>query len=373
MSEARKGYIFMKRIIFFISIVLLSYNFISADAMKDESNNLSEYTLVDTSVEEVYLKVKSLLRNYRGETSTLNEADRLIRELLKTSPNSAHAYVLKALITERKGFVHSKKYKKGYLEKAHEFIETAINIDPEFYDAYYEGVFLYISVGGNLEEAKRLSIRLKELSPESSKTNVALSSIAIEDGNYDEAVRRANIVTSISDDKILLRRAYYSLIKAYKNQKKYDLANSIYIKEIEMYPNDPWLIDAYANFLIYYIKDYDKAIEYGERALSIKNFGMAKMHLGTAYYKKAADLLWKRYLYKIAADNFLTSIKYSPTANAYYGLGIAYWYVGSSLRRPEYFSMAEDALQKSLELKPNHKLAKQQLKNLQKMLKKGRR
>lgn len=49
----------------------------------------------------------------------------------------------------------------------------------------------------------------------------------------------------------------------------------------------------YASFLLYTKGDYEKAIEYGRKALAIMNYGVGRQALAAALYRKWAEILIK--------------------------------------------------------------------------------
>ena len=86
------------------------------------------------------------------------------------------------------------------------------------------------------------------------------------------------------------------------------------------------------------------------------------------YYRIGNNLLFQKHLYQISIDYFQSAIRYNPTADAYYGLGIAYWYTGNSLRDVSLLKKAEEALKVAVQMEPDYKQAQEQLKKLQSML-----
>ena len=83
------------------------------------------------------------------------------------------------------------------------------------------------------------------------------------------------------------------------------------------------------------------------------------------------NLLYKKHLYPVSIGYLQSAVRYSPTAGAYYDLGIAYWYTGNSQQDVSLLLKAEDALKKALAIKPDHEEAKKQLQHLQTILKKN--
>lgn len=316
--------------------------------------------------QKLYLEAKQLLDDYRGDWSNLNKAQSLLRKILKQNPNSALAYVGLSRLTSKSGYIKSGEYEPGSLKKAQELLNKAIQIDPDLYDAYFHGTFLYIR-SNELPIAKQFAKKAYDIDPDSAKTDLLFATIAREEDDYDEVVRRSNAVLSKTTDKTLIHDAHYNLLKIYLRHEQYDLVNAIYLEDIDLFPNDPWLLDAYANFL-YCRDDINGAIEYGEKALAIMNFGMAHKHLGRAYYEKGSKFLWEEKSYEQSIDFFAKAIQHRPTANAYYGLGIAYWHTGHQNRDVSLLKKAEQSLKKAVELDPNHEQAQKQLNDLSRQL-----
>ncbi|ABW66764.1 tetratricopeptide repeat protein [Desulfosudis oleivorans] len=315
-------------------------------------------------VEERNLEIKNILDNYRGNTADLRAAYKLLRPLLEKYPKNAMGFVNLCRLITKAGYIQGDEYDPGALEKAEKALDQAVALDPELFDAYYHGVFHYIR-RNNLEKARQFTLKAQELRPGSAKTDLLFCELALEEDNPEEVIRRANSAIANSNDTSVLHDAYFALSKTYKKRKEYEKVVNIYRKTIEIFPDDPWNMDAYAAFLLYHMEDYDKAIEYARRALEIMDFGMARKHLGQAYYKKAATQLWEDKQYEAAAENFLSAAQYHPTANAYYGLGISYWYWGHHTRQVELLREAAKALNQALEMDPSHEQARKQLDDLQ--------
>lgn len=152
------------------------------------------------------------------------------------------------------------------------------------------------------------------------------------------------------------------------------IMEKIYRNFFRRYPNDIEMRFFYA-YRANKAKKYDIAIQQFE-VIGNQYMGYTKWdsidHYNKgrsfAYYGRGVELLWQKKLYEISIEYFHSSIKYHPTANAYYGLGIAYWWSGYSGRDISMMKRAEKALVKALEIDPNHKLARKQLKELRKKL-----
>jgi len=83
-----------------------------------------------------------------------------------------------------------------------------------------------------------------------------------------------------------------------------------------------------------------------------------------AYYKKGEDLLWKKNQGTKAIDCFQRALQYNPTANAWYGLGMAYWHDAARQEDTALLKRVEESLEKALLITPDHEPAQKQLGNI---------
>jgi len=75
-----------------------------------------------------------------------------------------------------------------------------------------------------------------------------------------------------------------------KQQRDVPEENKAFLKKLDENPDDVLLNSEYAAFLLYRMDDYEGAIKYGEKALSITEFSSAKSITGMAYLIKASQL-----------------------------------------------------------------------------------
>ncbi|MDM8550066.1 DUF4124 domain-containing protein [Desulfobacterales bacterium HSG2] len=336
-----------------------------SEEASEEVKHQADYDAV-AGEKKLYEKANQLMSSYRGDFSLLTKAGLFLERILESNPNSALAYVGLSRLARKEGRIIGKKYKPGSLEESREFLLKAIRIDPALYDAYRQGVYLHVA-SNNLPEARKAAKKARELSPDAPETDILFAVIALEEGDDEEVIRRSNSVISKTADKYMLHDAYFFLTKVYKKQKKYDLVEDMYLKTMKIWPDDAWNLDSYAGFL-YRRGRYDEAITYGEKALSIMDFYVARKRLGKSYYKKASDILWTKGQPAESIRFFLSSIKYHPTANAFYGLGTSYARIGKDAQNVSLMEKAASALEKAIELESDHKLAQSQLAKIRKLL-----
>ena len=191
--------------------------------------------------------------------------------------------------------------------------------------------------------------------------------------DFKEVEDRAQRVISKTTDKKLLTDAYSLLSSVYKNQQRYDLSDKTYLKIIEIEPKSPWASINYSRFLISR-GDYDKAIDYGKKALALMDFPMGHTVLGEAYYEKGVDLFWKKKQPNESKEYFALAIQHDPrNPNAYYGLGVSLYHVGHTGKNVAELVKAEEALTKAIKLKADHEEAKETLASVRQLLAKVRK
>jgi tetratricopeptide (TPR) repeat protein len=162
----------------------------------------------------------------------------------------------------------------------------------------------------------------------------------------------------------------HTLLKgAYKRQQRFDLVEREYLELLRLQPQSAWAMINYSDFLRWHTKDYDRAIQYGERSLAVMDFGMGHRVLGKAYYEKGKQLLWGEKRQRESRRYFQKAIEHMPgNADAYYGLGTAYYHTAHADKSEEDIVMAEQALMRALELKPGHPQATSLLARVRKVI-----
>ncbi|MDY6850702.1 MAG: tetratricopeptide repeat protein [Thermodesulfobacteriota bacterium] len=289
------------------------------------------------------------------------EAEKILSEMIQSNPDSALAYAGFGRLLYKKGYINNDNYKKEFLDQAHECFAKALSLDPKLFDAYHYGAYSYI-FSRDLKKAGEMAKKARELEPDSAKVCLLSADIALRDKRDEEAVNWAKSALSKTKDKKISVDAFYLLTRAYRRQKKTGPAEEAYLKIIELDPDSPWAMSNYSSFLSYHKADYDKAIEYGEKALELMDFGMGRHVLGKAYHGKASELLWKDNQVDESMKYFLLALKHYPAnAEALYGLGVCLFKKGHDNKDAARLLEAEKALVEAVRLDPEHKEAREKL------------
>ncbi len=130
-----------------------------------------------------------------------------------------------------------------------------------------------------------------------------------------------------------------------------------------------WSHGNYSSFLTYKRKEYDKAIDAAETALSIMNYGMARKVLGYACMRRGNQLQWDEKNNKDAIPYYEKALKHmTPNSNLHYSLGMAYYKLGHASKNRKEIELAAAHLQKAFDLDPEANEVKKHLKNLRKLI-----
>ena len=319
---------------------------------------LSNASAID--IDNKNLTTKTLLDQYRGDPENLKNAYQLITEVLNENPENAMAYVQLSRLIRKAGFMMRRNqkpvYRPGTLKQSREALEQALLLDPKLFDAYFTGVFLCLDEE-NIVQAREYASKLKQLSPNSQKSELALLNIAYHEKKFDKAIAIAESILATSKEPGVIDATYTNLIDVYTLQKKYKEADLAYREQMALQPNDPWLLDAYASFQYYYLENYDKTIEYGMQALNIMDFGMARKHVGLAYSGKAFKARAEK-KYAEAIELYTLGIQYYPSARMYANLGDSYMELGEERNDKDLIEQARATLKKALQIDPEEGVAR---------------
>ncbi len=324
---------------------------------------------VDTGNKQMYAKAQLITDQYSGQGEKLNEVYRIFKAIEESGEDLDLAYIGYGRLSYKAGYINYGNYSEKALDQSRHFFDLAISLSPKSFDAYFYGAYPYI-FSKDFNKARVMAEKAQSLLPGSGKVDLLFAEIAKKEGDLDTVIEKAKRALQKDPGRKITRDAYALLSSAYKRQKKFKLAEKSYLKVIELDPESPWAKINYSNFLWKYIKNYDQAIEQGEKALALMDFGMGHKVLSDAYYAKAAQLHWDEKKYQDSKEYFQKSIEHNPeNANAYYGLGSSYYHVGHQNKDIEQIKKAKALFEKALEIELDHKQAKRDLKSVVKLIK----
>lgn len=237
-------------------------------------------------------KAKSLISDANGQTAMNEQAVLLLGEVLRKDQKFAPAYVQFARVTSNLGHQVNNQFDGTALQSQEDYLRKALALEPN-YD-YAIALMGYTKMfQGNLDEAEKYYMHAEKLGSKYPYLKAQMAQLSTKRGNYRKAINLATqgYEENKSDPKTAAG-IVNELIFAYE---RLDGDN---IEELEKWqakrrtlaPEVAWYWGDHARFRLYFIGDYEGAIKYGEKALSLMNYGVGRYILAGAYYKKWADL-----------------------------------------------------------------------------------
>lgn len=247
--------------------------------MEISSNNFSKFD-----------KARSLLNSYRGNREILVEADKLLRDVLQSDDTFAPAYREYGRLFLMSGHKVNDDFRHGSLSSAESSILKSIDLEPNYADSYVLLGHLYTK-NRIITEAKKALEKAESIGTDTPWLHLNWADINIRERNVNQAIKRyEHVVKKGTSNKKAYSNALNGLASAYWALQDWDKVNESYINLIQYEPTSAWNWGYYSHFLLYIKGDIDAAIQKGEKALSIMNYGLGRFTLACALYTKWAML-----------------------------------------------------------------------------------
>lgn len=292
------------------------------------------------------------------EKGQLGEAEMFFRKSLEINPQNHEAYNNLGLIHYKRGewdlalrefessldlFESPEVYynvslvytKKEKAEEATASIKKALELDPEYADAWNHLGNLYLA-RNNLDEAAKHFEKTVELDPAHVKALNNLGFVYSQKGEIERGIEHFQLTVQLDPNNV---EAHSNLGSLYLGQGKYDQAMAELKKALDM---KPYHQNAMINLGMLYMSltDYKKAESLFQKVIEIdKNYAEGYGHLGYLYLlTQESDKALSHYqqMLRLKPDN----------PEGYYYIGKAYQALGQK-------EAAIKAWQKSLALKPD--------------------
>lgn len=265
----------------FIFYILIFYSSPSIAANKDNELSANNY--------EIFKNAVYLLDKYDGAASFLDSAHRELEFVINNNKNYAPAYREMARYFIMKGHISNGRFQPGSLESADNFLQKAININPDYAEAFVLQGHLYRLMMRHKDGLSALE-KAEKLGTNDPWLHSNWADILMNQGKLEEAILRYKkaINSKIKNEKIA-NHAYYSIATCYKYLKNLEKAEEIYKKQIEINPDAAWSYGNYAYFLLCEKDDYEEAIIRYRQARRIMDYGSARYWLAAALYRKWAE------------------------------------------------------------------------------------
>jgi tetratricopeptide (TPR) repeat protein len=238
------------------------------------------------------MRAKSMNREGYGNTDSELQAKKLLLDVVRQNSKFAPAYVQLASVTAALGYISDNEYEPAALHDQEEYVKKALALAPDYDEALALMGFSKM-MQGNLTEAESYYMRLENMGSGYPYLKAQMSELEVKRENYAKAVAIAEkgYEEQKSDSKLAVDYVTQILIA-------YDDFPGNHLEEMEKWqakrtdlsPNVAWFWGDHARFRLYYMFDYEGAITYGTKALSLMRYGMGERYLAAAYYLKWASL-----------------------------------------------------------------------------------
>lgn len=230
-----------------------------------------------------------LLDAYNGNGAVLEEARAELSEVQKAYPRYAPAYRENARYMIMRGHINSQQFQPGSLEAADVSLKNALDINPNYAEAFVLYGHLYKLMGRN-QDALRALQTAEKLGANDPWLQNNWADLLVAEGKFEEAARRyRKVIDSQTTNQKALGTAFDGLINYYTAMDKLNEADEMYQKRISFQPDGAWGYGNYAQFLLCRKGEFDGSIVQSRKALAIMNYGVARYWLAAALYGKWAQ------------------------------------------------------------------------------------
>ena len=170
------------------------------------------------------------------------------------------------------------------------YLLLALEINPDYGYAYAMMGFTKMK-SGQLDEANKYFIKAEKTGTTYPYLKSQRAELLLKMKKPEEAIKMGTegFYEYLNQPKIAVG---YTTIIIYATQKIRNGADQQEFWQKKRLEIDPsaWSLGDYSRFLLYVKQDYDKSIEYAEKALKKMNYGMGRLYLAAAHYGKWEQL-----------------------------------------------------------------------------------
>jgi tetratricopeptide (TPR) repeat protein len=298
----------------------VSAQWISETDKKYQSRNPALYSQVS--------KAQKLISEANGRTEKTREAVDLLQAVLAKDPKFAPAYVQFSRAISNLGYLHSNKFDGEALQSQEDFVKKALRLEPN-YDYALAMMGYTLMFQGKLDEAEKYYKRAQALGTRYPHLKMQLSELAIKRGDVQKAFDYANegYAENKADPK-MAASSITQLLRVYEKFTAQEFASMEKWQSLRrtLDPDVAWYWGDHMRFRLYFIGDYENAIKYGEKALSLMDYRVGRSNLASSYYMKwaklkdvkgqsaAASAAWKRAAaLSPVTDEIIDDMEWNPT------------------------------------------------------------
>ncbi len=270
----------------------------------------TKYRSKNSELYQQFDQARNILDAWRGEGEKLSQAQKILQSILKKDATYAPAFLELGRAYIMAGYINRNNYDATALSPAEASIKKALEIEPNYADAYVLLGHLYTNIK-QYNEARIALQKADSIGTQNPWLQINWATLLEKMGDWDGAAKRYQIVF---DSKTQNRKAYEGalegLITCSIHKGDMDAADRWHKEQVAYSPSSAWAWGNYASFQLFEHNDVSGAIKNGEKALSIMDYGMGRFILACALYTKWA----------LMAEHNPTNPEIQPTFNRAYSL-----------------------------------------------------
>lgn len=258
------------------------------------------------------VRARELLLSWHGKDQNLRDAAALLENVLRKDKEFAPAYLELGRLFNKAGYIIGTDYDPEMVNKAIASILKAIEIEPDYSDAFLSLSIAYIDTK-RYDDARKALLEAEAIGADKARVEVTWATILLREGQQDAALQRyERLVEWLDPNHRAYAPAMGAMARVYRDQGRYDEAKVAHERKLEAEPDNAWNWGNYASFLLFHYNDVDGAIVNGREALSRMNYGSARFTLACALYTKWALTLDEPDKANVAQDLFDEAWKLYP-------------------------------------------------------------
>lgn len=253
-----------------------------------------------------------LLDEWEGAGDGLRQAQVLLDQVLADDSRSAQAYREYARFYMKDGYIRRSIYKHGALAAAEKALERAVALSPDDARTHVLRGHLYQKMG-RTDQARLALEKAEQLGTDDPWLHLNWADVLLDERRYDDAAARYRRVLASGpltrDVEISAREG---LAHYYRRTNQLDKAEQVYRELLARTPS-AWGHGNFAAYMLCWRDDYRTAIAEAEKARTLMDYGIARLTLSAALYRKwaqevlegketDAELTWERSAQVLAAE-----------------------------------------------------------------------
>ncbi|WP_162250618.1 tetratricopeptide repeat protein [Lysobacter sp. Root604] len=259
---------------------------ISAEPQSSAGDSSTGKLYTSPQTAEALTRALGSLDAWEGDSQDLSRARRALEDVLRRDPESAGGHRAIARYHIMRGYLSGERYEPAALDMAERSLDKAIELAPEYADAYVLRGNLYYLMKRPAAARQALD-KAEALGSRSPWLYLNRADLMQSEGRYDEATA---LYQSIADKKTASPKergaAYGGLIGVHYRAGRYDEVDRAYQASLALMPKSAWEHGNYAAFLLCSKDDYEAAIAQYRQALALMSYGAAREGLQASLQRK---------------------------------------------------------------------------------------